>query len=117
MWKALEGNYLYDWKGKRRCTSALTGRSRSRRSLTTPRPTEPTFPAAPVTRMGVLFDNGYSCNVIRYKYESTYRDVCSHNICHVKAVQVEFDPNEVFYENLVDLFWSIHNLTTKKRQG
>ena len=25
--------------------------------------------------------------------KATYRDVCSHNICHVKAVQVEFDPN------------------------
>src|SRR5919198_5903651 len=49
--------------------------------------------------------------------KATYRDVCSHNICHAEAVQVEFDPNEVSYEDLVDVFWSIHNPTTKNRQG
>ena len=34
-----------------------------------------------------------------------------------KQVQVEDDPNEVYYEDLVDVFWSIHNPTTKNRQG
>ena len=47
----------------------------------------------------------------------TYRDVCTHKTGHAEAVQVQFDPNEVSYENLLDVFWSIHNPTTKNRQG
>ncbi len=49
--------------------------------------------------------------------KDTYRDVCSHKTGHAEAVHVEFDPNEVSYEDLVDVFWSIHNPTTKNRQG
>ena len=49
--------------------------------------------------------------------KATNRDVCSHKTGHAEAVQVEFDPNEVSYEDLVDVFWSIHNPTTKNRQG
>ena len=45
------------------------------------------------------------------------RHVCSHNTGHAEVVHVEFDPNEVSYEDLVDVFWSIHNPTTKNRQG
>ena len=47
----------------------------------------------------------------------TYRDVCTGKTGHVEAVQVEFDPDEVSYEELLDVFWSIHNPTTKNRQG
>jgi peptide-methionine (S)-S-oxide reductase len=47
----------------------------------------------------------------------TYRDVCTGKTGHAEAVQVQFDPNEVSYENLLDVFWSIHNPTTKNRQG
>ena len=50
--------------------------------------------------------------------KATSRDVCSHNTGHAEAVHVEFDPNEASYEDLVDVFWSIHNNpTTKNRQG
>jgi peptide-methionine (S)-S-oxide reductase len=54
---------------------------------------------------GGLFDN------------PTYRDVCTHKTGHAEAVQVTFDPNEVSYEDLLNVFWSIHNPTTKNRQG
>jgi len=47
----------------------------------------------------------------------TYKDVCTHNTGHAEAVQIQFDPNEVSYEQLLDIFWSIHNPTTKNRQG
>jgi peptide-methionine (S)-S-oxide reductase len=47
----------------------------------------------------------------------TYRDVCTHNTGHAEAVQVQFDPNEVSYEQLLNVFWSVHNPTTKNRQG
>jgi peptide-methionine (S)-S-oxide reductase len=47
----------------------------------------------------------------------TYRDVCTDKTGHAEAVQIQFDPNEVSYEDLLDVFWSIHNPTTKNRQG
>jgi peptide-methionine (S)-S-oxide reductase len=47
----------------------------------------------------------------------TYRDVCTDKTGHAEAVQVQFDPNEVSYEDLLKVFWSIHNPTTKNRQG
>jgi peptide-methionine (S)-S-oxide reductase len=47
----------------------------------------------------------------------TYRDVCTGKTGHAEAVQIQFDPNEVSYEELLGVFWSIHNPTTKNRQG
>ena len=49
--------------------------------------------------------------------KATYRYVCSHKSDHAEAVNVEFDPNNVSYQELVDVFWSIDNPTTKNRQG
>ena len=46
-----------------------------------------------------------------------YKDVCNHNTGHAEAVQIQYDPNEVSYEELLDVFWSIHDPTTKNRQG
>ena len=47
----------------------------------------------------------------------TYKDVCTHKTGHAEAVRIQFDPNEVSYEQLLDIFWSIHDPTTKDRQG
>jgi len=47
----------------------------------------------------------------------TYEDVCSDLTGHAEAVQVEYDPSIVSYEQLLDVFWSIHDPTTKNRQG
>ncbi|HET7390739.1 MAG TPA: peptide-methionine (S)-S-oxide reductase MsrA [Nitrososphaeraceae archaeon] len=47
----------------------------------------------------------------------TYRDVCAGKSGHAEAVQLEFYPNEISYEDLLEVFWSIHNPTTKNRQG
>ena len=47
----------------------------------------------------------------------TYRDVCTDKTGHAEAIQVQFDPNEVSYEDLLSVFWSVHNPTTKNRQG
>jgi peptide-methionine (S)-S-oxide reductase len=47
----------------------------------------------------------------------TYRDVCTGKTGHAEAIQVEFDPDEVSYEDLLDVFWSIHNPTTKNRES
>lgn len=47
----------------------------------------------------------------------TYKDVCSHTTRHAEAVQVDYDPSQVSYEQLLDVFWSIHDPTTPNRQG
>ena len=49
--------------------------------------------------------------------QPTYRDVCTDKTGHAEAVQAQFDLNEVSYEQLLDIFWSIHDPTTKNRQG
>ena len=47
----------------------------------------------------------------------TYEQVCSHETGHAEVVEVEFDPAQVSYEHLLDVFWSNHNPTTRDRQG
>ena len=47
----------------------------------------------------------------------TYEDVCTDNTGHAEAVQIQYDPSEASYEQLLDVFWSIHDPTTKNRQG
>lgn len=47
----------------------------------------------------------------------TYRDVCSGMTGHAEAVQVKYDPKVVSYEDLLSLFWRMHNPTTPNRQG
>jgi len=42
----------------------------------------------------------------------TYRDVCSGTTGHAEAVQVEFDPDVVSYERLLEIFWDCHDPTT-----
>jgi peptide-methionine (S)-S-oxide reductase len=46
-----------------------------------------------------------------------YEIVCTDKTGHAEAIQVHYDPNEVSYEQLLKVFWSIHNPTTKDRQG
>ncbi len=47
----------------------------------------------------------------------TYEQVCTDNTGHAEAVEVEYDPDEISYEQLLDVFWNNHNPTTLNRQG
>jgi methionine-S-sulfoxide reductase len=47
----------------------------------------------------------------------TYEMVCSHQTGHAEAIQIEFNPKVVSYESLLEVFWDIHDPTSKNRQG
>ena len=49
--------------------------------------------------------------------QPTYKDVCNGDTNHAEVVEVEYDPAQVTYEALLDVFWKNHNPTTKNRQG
>ena len=51
------------------------------------------------------------------KANPTYEDVLSKTTGHAEAVEVEFDPDVVSYQDLLAVFWTIHDPTTPDRQG
>jgi peptide-methionine (S)-S-oxide reductase len=57
---------------------------------------------------------GYSGGTLE---NPTYEDVCTDRTGHAEVVLVEFDPAEVSYEHMLDVFWDSHDPTTVNRQG
>jgi len=58
--------------------------------------------------------SGYSGGITK---DPTYKDVCTDKTGHAEVVQVTYDPSIVSYEDLLEIFWNIHNPTTLNRQG
>ena len=66
------------------------------------------LPGVIATRVG--YTGGHTEN-------PTYQEVCGHRTGHAEAVEVEFDPEQVSYEQLLDVFWTKHNPRSRNRQG
>jgi peptide-methionine (S)-S-oxide reductase len=47
----------------------------------------------------------------------TYKQVCTGETGHAEIVKIDFDPEIIAYEGLLDIFWKIHDPTTRDRQG
>ena len=47
----------------------------------------------------------------------TYRQVCADNTGHAEAVKIQFDPDQISYQRLLDVFFETHDPTTLNRQG
>ena len=47
----------------------------------------------------------------------TYEDVCMRHTNHAEVVHIEYNPDQVSYEQLLNRFWQIHDPTTLNRQG
>lgn len=57
---------------------------------------------------------GYSGGTVE---NPTYQQVCTDRTGHAEVVEVVFDPSGVTFEDLLEVFWSIHDPTTLNRQG
>jgi peptide-methionine (S)-S-oxide reductase len=63
-----------------------------------------------VTKTEVGYEGGQLDN-------PTYEDVCSHTTGHAEVVEVTYEPDQISYEQLLDVFWGKHDPTQLNRQG
>lgn len=48
---------------------------------------------------------------------TTYKEVCGGNTGHAEVAQITYDPNKITFDELLEVFWSVHDPTTLNRQG
>jgi peptide-methionine (S)-S-oxide reductase len=47
----------------------------------------------------------------------TYEDVCTDETGHAEVVQITYDPSKITYQQLLEIFWDVHDPTTLNQQG
>lgn len=47
----------------------------------------------------------------------TYQDVCNHGTGHAETLEITFDPLQISYQKLLNVFWECHDPTQLNRQG
>lgn len=64
---------------------------------------------------GVLkVTSGYSGGKVE---NPSYKAVCTGETGHAECVQVQYEPNKISYDELLEVFWQVHDPTTLNRQG
>ena len=58
--------------------------------------------------------SGYSGGQVN---NPTYKDVCTGTTGHAEVIQILYDPKEVSFDELLQVFWQTHDPTTLNRQG
>jgi peptide-methionine (S)-S-oxide reductase len=58
--------------------------------------------------------SGYAGGIVP---DPSYKEVCSGGTGHAEVVQIEYDPKNIGFEGLLDVFWKAHDPTTLDRQG
>jgi len=58
--------------------------------------------------------SGYAGGKIK---NPTYRDICSGLTGHAEVTQITFDPSEISFTELLEVFWNTHDPTTLNKQG
>lgn len=72
---------------------------------------EAAFAALPgVIRTAVGYEGGHL-------EQPTYKDVCTDKTGHAEVVELEFDPQQISYDQLLEAFFALHDPTTLNRQG
>ncbi len=61
-----------------------------------------------------LVESGFSGGA---KADPTYEEVCGGDTGHAEVIQVHYDPSQVTYDELLEVFWKTHDPTTLNRQG
>ena len=67
------------------------------------------------TISGVIkVENGYAGG---RQSNPDYKSVCTGTTGHAEVVRITYDPDTISYENLLKIFWKVHDPTTRNRQG
>jgi peptide-methionine (S)-S-oxide reductase len=65
--------------------------------------------------------NGITATMVGYSggrlENPNYKDVCTGRTGHAESIQLEYDSSVVSYEEILEIFWGIHDPTTPNRQG
>ncbi|MFT4689884.1 MAG: peptide-methionine (S)-S-oxide reductase MsrA [Verrucomicrobiia bacterium] len=58
--------------------------------------------------------SGYMAGTVE---NPTYEQVCTGTTNHAEVIQITFDPEQISIEQLLKVFWTVHDPTTLNRQG